>query len=580
MIAPVLGWLRGKFNDLRSIFGFLKDALISGFALIGTKIKSTWDKIIKPVLDAFKKGIDAIKSGFDTASRGIGRAWDAIAESAKKPVRFVIDTVINKTLIDGFNTMAKTFGTKSLDHVKLGFYSGGPTGHGRDRDVAGPAHFNEHVVTAAEVRRTKGGHGTWEYLRALARSGKLARPEGWLGGGQVSYRGKNFTKRFAGTIQRAEALAGYGFNIFQGGFRPATSYSGTSHRKDALDFGPVTAKSVKSARKAGIAAWDRTGMGNWMPHIHGVPLPGYGTPGGSAVWQAANYLSGGNGLGGRDNGQGSGYHPIPGKAGDLIGGAAAAVGNMIETIIDWGKKWFDKFADPAKNLLGKAGDSAFAKLTIGAGKLVVDRMFTWVKKLPGAIEKKLTGDGGAVSATDPGSGGSNRDIGKRMMEKTWHGANWAALNHLWTKESGWNEHAKNPSSGAYGIPQSLPGSKMSSAGKDWANNPETQIAWGLNYIKGRYGSPSKAWAHSVAMNWYDQGGWLQPGLTLAYNGTGKAERVSTAAQDAASGQPMNVTVNVSVDDLAKMTKVADFVKMLDSARVNSRKTLRSGTVAA
>ncbi len=76
------------------------------------------------------------------------------------------------------------------------------------------------------------------------------------------------------------------------------------------------------------------------------------------------------------------------------------------------------------------------------------------------------------------------------------------LERLWTKESGWNPHADNPSSSAYGIPQALPGSKMASAGPDWAHNPETQIRWGLGYIKARYGTPCGAWGHSVSNNWY------------------------------------------------------------------------------
>ena len=70
------------------------------------------------------------------------------------------------------------------------------------------------------------------------------------------------------------------------------------------------------------------------------------------------------------------------------------------------------------------------------------------------------------------------------------------LDSLWTRESQWNPAAHNPSSGAHGIPQSLPGSKMASAGPDWATNPVTQITWGLGYIQDRYGSPCGAWGHS------------------------------------------------------------------------------------
>jgi hypothetical protein len=76
------------------------------------------------------------------------------------------------------------------------------------------------------------------------------------------------------------------------------------------------------------------------------------------------------------------------------------------------------------------------------------------------------------------------------------------LNWLWQRESGWNRYASNPYSGAYGIPQALPGSKMSSAGPNWRSNASTQIRWGLRYIRARYGSPRRAWNHSQATGWY------------------------------------------------------------------------------
>ncbi len=78
----------------------------------------------------------------------------------------------------------------------------------------------------------------------------------------------------------------------------------------------------------------------------------------------------------------------------------------------------------------------------------------------------------------------------------------AALVPMWTKESNWSTSARNPSSGAYGIPQALPGDKMASVAADWRTNPATQIKWGLGYIKDRYGTPSAAWAFWQAHNWY------------------------------------------------------------------------------
>jgi len=77
----------------------------------------------------------------------------------------------------------------------------------------------------------------------------------------------------------------------------------------------------------------------------------------------------------------------------------------------------------------------------------------------------------------------------------------SCLVSLWNRESHWSTTAGN-ASGAYGIPQALPGSKMASAGPDWQTDATTQITWGLGYITGRYGDPCGAWAHSQSHNWY------------------------------------------------------------------------------
>ncbi|MGN6793403.1 MAG: lytic transglycosylase domain-containing protein [Streptosporangiaceae bacterium] len=76
------------------------------------------------------------------------------------------------------------------------------------------------------------------------------------------------------------------------------------------------------------------------------------------------------------------------------------------------------------------------------------------------------------------------------------------LNRLWERESSWRIRAYNPYSGAYGIPQAVPGSKMSSAGPRWRTSARTQIRWGMRYIRSRYGSPRRALAHSNATGWY------------------------------------------------------------------------------
>lgn len=89
-----------------------------------------------------------------------------------------------------------------------------------------------------------------------------------------------------------------------------------------------------------------------------------------------------------------------------------------------------------------------------------------------------------------------------LSDYGWADSEIVPLIKLWNRESHWNPSAHNKHSGAHGIPQALPGRKMASEGSDWATNGKTQIRWGLNYIKNRYGSPSKAWSHSESHGWY------------------------------------------------------------------------------
>jgi hypothetical protein len=91
-----------------------------------------------------------------------------------------------------------------------------------------------------------------------------------------------------------------------------------------------------------------------------------------------------------------------------------------------------------------------------------------------------------------------------MADYGWGEGEFSCLDNLWVGESNWNYKATNPSSGAYGIPQSLPASKMATAGPDWRENPATQIKWGLKYIKDSYGSPCGAWSfwQSKSPHWY------------------------------------------------------------------------------
>ena len=113
------------------------------------------------------------------------------------------------------------------------------------------------------------------------------------------------------------------------------------------------------------------------------------------------------------------------------------------------------------------------------------------------------GSGGAAGATlttaDP-----EVALGQQLASAYgWgSGAEWTCLDELWTRESGWQMTWNTQGSGAYGIPQALPASKMAATGADYMTDPATQIRWGLGYIAGTYGTPCGAWAHETADGWY------------------------------------------------------------------------------
>jgi hypothetical protein len=109
----------------------------------------------------------------------------------------------------------------------------------------------------------------------------------------------------------------------------------------------------------------------------------------------------------------------------------------------------------------------------------------------------------ATASAAPVASGSPRQIAQAMLASFgWSSSQFSCLDPLWAHESGWSVTAYNAGSGAYGIPQALPGSRMASAGPDWQTNAATQIRWGLEYIKGTYGSPCAAWDHEQATGWY------------------------------------------------------------------------------
>ncbi|MDQ1512980.1 MAG: hypothetical protein QOC59_822 [Microbacteriaceae bacterium] len=150
------------------------------------------------------------------------------------------------------------------------------------------------------------------------------------------------------------------------------------------------------------------------------------------------------------------------------------------------------------------------RFPIKGGYVLVDVKRDKFQAIKPLAAHKAAASGGSAGSSGGGGGGGGytTPVGtaqtfaaQLVAGQGWGASEFTCLVNLWNRESGWNTHAYNPS-GAYGIPQALPGSKMASFGGDWQNDYRVQIRWGLSYIKGSYGSPCGAWGHSNSYNWY------------------------------------------------------------------------------
>jgi hypothetical protein len=147
-------------------------------------------------------------------------------------------------------------------------------------------------------------------------------------------------------------------------------------------------------------------------------------------------------------------------------------------------------------------NAAAKTLSVASKPVRVDPQQVLASQSAAANQPATSGGVTSISAPPPNPG-TAQQIGYDMLptfgfsQKT----QWGCLLNLWNRESGWIYDAEN-ASGAYGIPQALPGSKMASAGSDWATNPKTQITWGLGYIRDVYGTPCGAWNHELAYGYY------------------------------------------------------------------------------
>lgn len=556
-------------------------AISVGFDALGKALKWTWDKVIFPVIKFLAKsmGIDIengaqLKSGlvhvFVTAIDLIKTAWDKLADFAKKPIKFILDTVFNHGLIDGFNFLADKLGMDKVAYIPIpkGFKDGGVDstygvrpGYTPGRDTHMIAVGGGEAILRPELTRALGSE--WVYAaNARAKNGGVNGARRFLGGfkdGGVAW-----------PVPGAKIGTPFGQKgpMWSSGYHTGTDFPapvGTPIH--AVRPGQVMSTAWSSWGGHLTKIWEK-GLGDWLyahqsrqmvnvgdnvslgqeiglvgatgnvtgPHLH-LELRVGNTP-----IDPMRVLSGAD-IGKVEKGK----NPLEKIFGGLKN-AAGWVKDAVANPLNWLK---GKVEGPINKLKEKFGDNW---LTQGMAKLP-ERFF-------GPLVDKIKGLVGIGSGNQDDMGkytGTTSDLQKMVQGLAaskfgWSGNQWSSLNWLVSHESSWNPNAQNPTSSAYGLFQFLDGTWKGYGPK--TSDPAKQAEYGMQYIKERYGSPEGAKAFWEGHHWYadggvvpggapvdnlgglpdngtmmyDNGGYLPPGLTTVVNLTGKPEPVFTSQQ--------------------------------------------------
>ena len=511
------------------------------FSWIGDKAGWLYDKAIKPAFDNIKKAVSLVSKSFETGKDNIGKAWNKVRDLAKKPVKFIIDKIYNGGIVPLWNKVAGITGAgklKKVDSKKLDqYYNGGITsGYSPGRDDRVIAVGGGEAIMRPEWTRAVGAD-TIHSWNAAARKGGVSGVRRAIQNGMPAYKDGGIVNWFKG---KASSVGD--FISGAADWLDPTELFGkaTSFIKDkmkpimtnpwAREIASMPVDMLKSLKEKaldffGFGGGD--GGGSWIKPVNAP----YGTPFGKrgSMWSSGRHT-------GLD---------FPASTGSIIkavaGGRVAMAksggpyGSHVSINHGGGLTSLYAHMSAIGTAVGKAVKQGQTIGRVGAtGNVTGPHLHLEARKKGQAVDpmQYLTGGGRGFSST---ATNAVQAYAKNILSRYgWGPDQFGPLRKLWEGESNWRWNAKNPSSGAYGIPQSLPASKMASAGSDWRTNPMTQIKWGLQYIKDRpdYGSPAAAYSKWLARSphWYDDGGYLPQGLSLVANGTGKPEPVFTSSQ--------------------------------------------------
>lgn len=537
----------GYFRILGGVFNVLLGVARFVFNAVGRHIHDVWVNVIRPVFTALGNAIGAAGTAFQRGASAIKSAWDRIKAYTKDPVNFVIGTVYNRGILGLWNTvMGWLHLPKSLQLGKIPLLESGGTltnpAPARPMVTNGPmaivgegrSSYPEYVIPTDPRYRDR-AQGLWAsaggHLQMLAGGGILGDVLGGVkkvAGGVLNIgkdalgllsNPKGVWDKLAGPIlASARSLATGPFGTAIAAIPPRMLSEAWGVAKQIISTfagafgGGGNANAVVAAAMSQLGvpySWGGGGPGGPSYGIaQGAGIRGFDC---SSLMQYAYSKGAKHRLSRTTYTQVNEGHPVGSQSalrpGDLVFPHSGHV-MMVATPGAQGGRGMVEAPHTGANVRM----ASFRGMGAGARRILAN--------LPSS------GGGGSTQSASAAKAFAR----SQMPEFGWAGGQFSPLESLWNRESGWRWNARNASSGAYGIPQSLPASKMRSAGSDYLSNGITQVRWGLGYIKNRYGSPSKAWAHSLSTGWYDDGGWLPPGPSMVYNGTGEPEAVFTNQQ--------------------------------------------------
>ena len=542
------------WNNMRAAASAVVSALSGLWNTALSTAKSVWNKI-SGFFGTWWKGM---KNAFSIGVSAIGRIWDGVKNAARIPIAFIINTVYDKGIVPVVNAVGGLIG---LHLNAIRFAKGGRVREGTTStadDVLARISKNETVVSAA-------------HSKVLAPAFSAVGVPGYAAGGipnPLTVIGNVASSALHGLESLAGNALASAAKLLLSPLLNAIPGTGTPIGKDLKKIPDTIISKVLGLMKASqfTSVAGIPYLGTTLPSLAtmikyfgplgdpsretSVPFAGHSVTVNKVLAGNVQAMGGQVGAAGygpyiRDIG---GFRTSKGASGGYIPFSMHQFGAAFDINEDGGPNGnWNTMTLPAKLVAIMSRNHWFCGQSWGGGSRDAGHF-------------QFTGGGGAATGVGQAivAGGPQMYAKSILSRYGWGPGQMDYLIPLWNQESGWRWNAMNPSSGAYGIPQSLPGSKMASAGADWRTNPDTQIRWGESYIKGRYGSPAGAWAHEKAYNWYDRGSWKVPSTGPAVVHAGEMILPADAAQRVrdSGGGPLVHIGSVQVKEEADMAILA------------------------